>query len=171
MDGPRPLPIVKAVPDQPGSYVLEIVLTEPAHLVIGRLGKFHFPAGRLFYLGSARGPGGLLGRLRHHALLAARPRWHIDWLRRAARLEGGWFTRQPGPMECLWSQALAQLPGAALPAPGFGASDCVMGCAAHLVAFREGVDHEQVEQALRSFAADLCRFALDPGDMSPWTPA
>jgi Uri superfamily endonuclease len=35
-------------------------------------------------------------------------------------------------VECLWSQAVAALPGTRTPVPGFGASDCTLGCRAHL---------------------------------------
>ncbi len=35
----------------------------------------------------------------------------------------------------LWSQALVRLPGSSVPLPGFGASDCRLGCLSHLVAF------------------------------------
>jgi hypothetical protein len=41
------------------------------------------------------------------------------------------------PLECGWSQALLALPGACVPAAGFGASDCCSGCPAHLVHFVE----------------------------------
>jgi hypothetical protein len=42
------------------------------------------------------------------------------------------------PLECCWSLALAGLPGAEIPARGFGASDCranPIRCPAHLAAF------------------------------------
>lgn len=126
------------LPPVPGSYLLLLVLPAPLRLAVGHLGIFDFPAGDYFYAGSACGPGGLKARIAHHARLAPHPRWHLDWLRPHARLVGGWAACQPGspsdiPLECRWSQWLAGLPGAAVPAPGFGASDCRCGCPAHLV--------------------------------------
>jgi len=51
-------------------------------------------------------------------------------------------------MECTWSQALAQLPGAHTPIPGFGSSDCQYCCAAHLVALAPGTSIEQLRCCL-----------------------
>ena len=44
------------------------------------------------------------------------------------------------PLECVWSQALLELPGASAPVRGFGASDCHSGCEAHLVFFVQPQD-------------------------------
>ncbi len=128
------------LPSEPGSYALHLIVREPIRLVIGRLGEFDFPADNYLYLGSARGPGGLRARLRHHARVAASPNWHLDWLRPHAVLAGCWYSTDGDSLECAWSQALLRLPGAIVPAPGFGAADCRSGCAAHLVAFPDGMD-------------------------------
>lgn len=130
------------LPALPGAYVLEFILSQQAEITVGRPGQASFPAGALFYLGSARGPGGLKARLGCHLqpVKLATPHWHIDSLRAVARVRALAYLIQPAampvaPLECLWSQALAQLPGSCLPLPGFGASDCRKGCPAHLVAF------------------------------------
>jgi Uri superfamily endonuclease len=130
------------LPALPGSYALELCLPWETTLKVGRLGEAIFPAGVMLYLGSARCPGGLKGRLGRHVQLGeARPlHWHIDYLRRVARVRArayqvGQELSPAGPFECLWSQALVRLPGSSLPLPGFGASDCRLGCPAHLVAF------------------------------------
>jgi Uri superfamily endonuclease len=142
---------VEEPPNRPGSYALRLSLCEPACLQIGRLGEFLFPPGIYIYLGSAHGPGGLRGRLRHHARVTEQPHWHLDWLRPRARLLGGWFAVEEAhaALECAWSQAVARLPGAAIPARGFGAADCRLGCAAHLVAFPAGINLVLVEASLR----------------------
>jgi Uri superfamily endonuclease len=129
----------------------------PVQLEIGRLGWFTFPAGALFYAGSARGPGGLRARLNHHLNPAKHPHWHIDWLRRAALVRGGWYAAVPGSLECTWSQALLLLPGAVAPIPGFGASDCANHCPAHLIAFPLPLDPPPVEDWLSA--------TLKPGDI------
>ena len=112
-----------------GTYALILSLPRGQSLWIGRLGPFEFAAGYYVYVGSACGPGGLAGRLRHHLAPAARPHWHVDYLRRAARLEAVWLAAQPG-REHAWAVLMLQLAGATLPAPRFGASDCA--CPAHL---------------------------------------
>lgn len=123
-----------AAPAAPGSYALHLRLAQPlTGLAVGRLGIFDFLPGDYIYLGSARGPGGLRARLAHHARSANRPHWHVDTLRRHAQLVGAWTAQGEQPLECAWSQALSSLPGATLPAPGFGAADCRRGCLAHLV--------------------------------------
>ncbi|MBN1287077.1 MAG: GIY-YIG nuclease family protein [Anaerolineae bacterium] len=118
-----------------GTYVLVLALDEAKTLRVGALGVFDFAPGIYAYVGSAFGPGGLDARLKRHRRSDADKRlhWHIDYLRQHTRLLE---TRQtPGAtrLECVWARALAEAPGATIPAPGFGASDCT--CAAHLFHF------------------------------------
>lgn len=151
-------------PALPGSYVLHLVLTEARpYLPVGRLGVFDFPAGDYLYLGSARGPGGLRARLAHHSRLSANPHWHLDFLRSHAALRGAWYATAPGALECAWSQALLHLPGAGLPAPGFGSADCRQGCPAHLVAFTGGLPAGPVEALLQSVAGPLLWINYETG--------
>lgn len=129
------------LPAAPGAYALHLRLARPLELAVGRLGMKSFPAGEYLYLGSACGPGGLRSRLGRHLQGEGKRRWHIDYLRLAAEVGGCIYveadvlTGALRPPECMWSQALAGLPEAAIPAPGFGAGDCRCGCRAHLVAF------------------------------------
>jgi len=132
---------VDFLPKSPGGYVLELCLIQPTVLQIGRLGEFTFPAGAYLYFGSACGPGGLSARLSRHLLPPALHAfyWHIDYLRAVAEpralgyLAGARWDQSAQRLECLWSQAIASIPGNLVPAPGFGASDCHSGCAAHLL--------------------------------------
>jgi len=80
------------------------------------------------YVGSALGPGGLRGRLKHHLAAAPRPRWHIDWLRRASEPVAVWLQASPQRQECAWAALLAER--ATPVASGFGSSDCR--CRTHL---------------------------------------
>lgn len=127
------------LPVQPGIYALFLSVTSPFVLSIGRLGQFEIPSGLFSYQGSAQGPGGINGRLGRHLLGNKLPHWHIDYLREKSDVEGCIYIlhrrldfRYP-KLECTWSQALQGLPGASVPVPGFGASDCKSGCLAHLV--------------------------------------
>jgi Uri superfamily endonuclease len=137
------MPLPDEIPAEPGAYALLLRLAEPRRVLIGRLGEYLFEPGEYVYLGSACGPGGLRGRLgRHLGPPPARPHWHIDYLRQVAEVSGVYWTTCAAhlesatkPIECLWSQALAALPGTYIPVTGFGAGDCTAGCAAHLVAF------------------------------------
>lgn len=113
--------------------MLGLRLLAPARLTVGRLGPFAFPAGWYAYVGSACGPGGLRGRLAHHLGPLRRPHWHIDYLRAVAPVETIWLSAGDAAQEHAWAASLAQMPGAAIVAPRFGASDCR--CPAHLFHF------------------------------------
>jgi HEAT repeat protein/Uri superfamily endonuclease len=117
-----------------GAYVLALSLEAPRTISIGRLGCFHLPVGWYLYSGSARGPGGLVARLKRHRRRlgpAKRAHWHIDYLREHATWSGAWVRPTSEGLECGWTRALLQLPGARIAVPGFGASDCQ--CPGHLV--------------------------------------
>ena len=133
------------LPALPGVYALHLLLGESCEIQVGCLGKFLLPPGNYLYFGSACGPGGLRGRLGRHLRGGRSVHWHIDSLRACAQVQGCYYLAlsvtaeavqaETARLECVWSQRLASLPGAIVPVPGFGASDCRAGCAAHLLAF------------------------------------
>ena len=112
-----------------GAYVLLAHLGGSQELAIrGR--AWALDAGWHLYVGSARGPGGMRGRLRRHFRPDKSPHWHIDRLTIAAdtmlalTLEGG--------VEC---EIVATLAGSGWfnpILPGFGSSDCSL-CPSHLL--------------------------------------
>ncbi len=122
------------LPDK-GTYILILHLSKPAKLTIGKFGVFDFPAGFYAYVGSAFGSGGLRGRLKHHLSPVTKPHWHIDYLRQAGTICEVWYIISETRHEHQWADALRSMPGASIPAPRFGASDCK--CAAHLIRFPE----------------------------------
>ena len=113
-------------------------LPEETAAVIGRLGSVHFPAGFYLYIGSAMGPGGLVARLARHCRHGKKHHWHIDYLRDYADIEAIWFQRTDDKSECRWAAAALALPGASVPVPRFGSSDCR--CGAHLVHLESSPD-------------------------------
>ena len=116
---------------QPGTYLLLIHLAAPATLEIGRLGQVTLPAGWYVYAGSAL--GGLGARISRHARQEKRPHWHIDRLLAAGQLVSVVARIGSARIECQTASIVLVLPGATLPVPRFGASDCR--CRAHLVHF------------------------------------
>jgi Uri superfamily endonuclease len=116
-----------------GTYALLLRLDNPSSLLIGKLGAFDFRVGFYIYVGSAMGPGGIAGRLKHHLSPIRKPHWHVDYLRQAARVEEVWFVESDARREHAWSSVLLAMPGSAIPVPRFGASDCR--CASHLFYF------------------------------------
>jgi Uri superfamily endonuclease len=122
-------------PLEKGTYILILRLSESAHLTIGKLGAFDFPGGYYAYVGSAFGPGGLRGRLKHHLAPVAKPHWHIDYLRQTAPVYEVWYFISDTRHEHQWADVVCSMPGAVMPVSRFGASDCQ--CETHLIHFRE----------------------------------
>jgi Uri superfamily endonuclease len=116
---------------QKGVYILVLNLPAEETISIGRLGPVCFPAGRYLYTGSAMGPGGLAARVARHCRNQKKLHWHIDYLLASATVEEIWWQATEERIECRWAVAALSLPGACVPAPRFGASDCT--CPAHLV--------------------------------------
>ena len=118
-----------------GTYVLIFELRSSFRLPVGKLGIFNFPAGWYAYTGSAFGPGGLPGRIRHHLAIATRPHWHMDYLRPRGYMREIWYGRGTCYDEHRWAVSLQSMPRSVTVAPGFGSSDCR--CETHLVHFPE----------------------------------
>ena len=141
------------IPSGFGTYGLHIRLALSRRLQIGKLGEFTFPPGDYVYVGSALGPGGLQARLNRHLRGDGRPHWHIDWLRAVSEVMGCCYQIDQLRLECRWSQVLAADPGACIPVPRFGASDCRSKsgkCAAHLILFKSGILAGKLQEILSS---------------------
>lgn len=117
-----------------GTYALVLRCEQQQHgLTIGSLGSLGTQPGFYVYVGSAFGTGGLSARIRHHRKIAARPHWHIDYLRARCDLIEVWFSASPVHKEHSWAEAVARMRGARIPLQGFGSSDC--DCRTHLFWF------------------------------------
>jgi Uri superfamily endonuclease len=127
--------MIDLLPHTPGSYLIVLHLSRATRLRIGALGEQRFAAGDYVYLGSAQGPGGLRARLGRHLRGDGKLRWHIDALRKQARVRGYAYIESTQRLECRWVQILSAMQGASIPVAGFGASDCRCGCPAHLIYF------------------------------------
>lgn len=120
-------PVVDALPESGGAYVLDIMLgTAIAATLAGIV--WTLPAGRYLYCGSARGPGGLKARIARHLRRRKPVHWHVDRLTTRGTVRGVWLA--PGGDECALVARLSALP---VPIPGFGSSDCDH-CRSHLLA-------------------------------------
>jgi len=113
-----------------GVYIAAFLLARGRWIRIGRLGRFEFPAGMYFYVGSAQ--RNLSARLARHGRRAKTLRWHIDYLSTNCRMLGAMVLPGGKRREC---EIAAELAGRyARPVARFGASDCH--CGGHL--FFEG---------------------------------
>jgi Uri superfamily endonuclease len=145
------------LPAGPGTYCLVLRLPEAAQVTPGRLGTFELAAGWYLYIGSAL--GGLRGRLLRHLRTEKRRRWHIDYLlsgagpgetHGVAEIVGAWWVESTGRLECEWAQTAIGWPGASVPIPRFGSSDCR--CRAHLVAWPRPEELGMVREELLRLA-------------------
>ncbi len=113
-----------------GAYVLFIDLDVPLTLPIPALPPSVLMPGRYAYCGSAFGPGGIGARVRRHLRRDKTLHWHVDHLTVIGRIAAA--GARIGGRECDLLRRLLALPGAAVPVPGFGSSDCRF-CPSHLV--------------------------------------
>lgn len=146
LEDQQELEVGDLAPAEPGSYVLLIHLAHPTRVGVGKLGAFDFPAGWYAYAGSALGPGGLAARLAHHQRPDKNLRWHIDYLLAHAKLVEIWWAVESKRKECMWASALRAIPGARVPVPNFGASDCR--CLSHLVHLQQRPIFDHFARAL-----------------------
>ena len=116
---------------EPGAYLLVIDLDAPLLLDVPKGASAALPAGRYGYCGSAYGPGGIRARVARHRRQEKSIRWHIDRLTVVGRVIA--VQAKPGGRECALMDNLRALPGASVPVPGFGSSDCRR-CPSHLAA-------------------------------------
>jgi len=123
-----------AIPAAPGTYLLVLRCSAARGVRVGRLGTLRLRPGWYVYAGSAFGPGGLRARIQHHMRRAARPHWHIDTLRRFARVESVRYVCD-ARCEHEWAAAIGAMPGGEVAMPGFGSSDCR--CPTHLWYFEQ----------------------------------
>lgn len=130
------------LPPQPGSYLLLLKVAVSAEIQIGRLGAIGFRRGWYAYAGSAFGPGGLAGRLRHHLRPVRKRHWHVDYLRDHADVMEVWMAVGPPNREHDWAQILARNPGAGKWVRGFGCSGCR--CPSHLLYFEARPDDDLI---------------------------
>ena len=136
----------------PGTYALILSAAADELLQIGRLGQLHVRAGFYVYVGSACGPGGVRARVAHHCRRAARPHWHIDYLRGVAPLTALWYTYDTLCREHQWAEVLQRTRGASIPLQRFGASDCT--CASHLYFLRTRPSWNTFRSGIRNACRD-----------------
>lgn len=141
------------LPVSRSTYALHLSVSHAQPINVGRLGQYHLPAGDYFYVGSARGAGGLQARVGRHLRGDGNRHWHIDYLRASAEVRDVLYTVTDRALECEWSQTLAQLPHAFIPIPHFGSSDCRSGCAAHLIAFPRRIRPASAKEVLSAVSA------------------
>jgi Uri superfamily endonuclease len=140
--------LAATLPQEPGTYALVLRIAQDLILTVGKLGTANLPSGLYVYLGSAMGSGGVRARVARHFRDSRRIHWHIDTLTKVCSAEGVFWVIDSARLECAWAQSLLRLPGSGVPIPGFGSSDCSLGCPAHLVRIGEGYGYTHICNAI-----------------------
>lgn len=140
-----------------GTYALVLALDEDTDITVGKLASFSFPRGYYVYVGSAL--GGLFPRVSRHIRGAGRLHWHVDYLRREARVVEVWYLASDERLECGWFGAVAGMPEASVPVQGFGSSGCR--CRSHLAYFPSLPSFEAFRNRLGGKALDLKRMPVE----------
>jgi Uri superfamily endonuclease len=131
---------------RPGTYAVVLRPQHPGPVKIGRLGTLVLDNRVFIYVGSALGPGGVAARCRHHQRIAARPHWHLDYLRPHCEILRYWVAYGTERREHDWAQAVGELADARWPLAGFGSSEC--DCPAHLIGLDAAPDAEIMARTL-----------------------
>ncbi|KYH39050.1 MAG: hypothetical protein AYL30_001850 [Candidatus Hecatellales archaeon B24] len=125
---------------QEAAYLLFLKAGRPLKIRVGSLGLLGLPSGYYVYAGSAGGPGGVKARVGRHfrlaRLKAGKVRWHLDYLLTDPNVTAfeSWKIENHGRIECVVSKEIEKVSD--LTVPGFGSSDCRLGCRGHLHYFR-----------------------------------
>ncbi len=117
------------------SIVLRVDVSR--NLVIGKLGSYFFPSG--YYIYTGRAVRGLEKRIQRHLNKKKNCHWHIDYMtvQKDIDVVQVLIHSSRAVEECDIVKHICSLPGASIPVPGFGASDCDERCGAHLVYLNE----------------------------------
>jgi Uri superfamily endonuclease len=141
---------IQFLPPDSGTYALLLRPRQDVVLTAGRLGSSRLSVGLYAYVGSACGSGGVGARVAHHLRNKQHAYWHIDSLTQQCEPEAVCWVIGTERLECSWVQSLLRLPGACVPVPGFGSSDCHQGCPAHLVGVNSEFGPAEVAGTLAS---------------------
>ena len=120
------------LPDETGTYILIVQVSQMKRLGIGSLGEFDIIPGFYAYVGSAFGSGGLRARIGHHLESTAEPNWHIDYLLQVATPVEVWLTMAGRKLEHRLAELLEDAPGFRVPILRFGSSDYHRSRSSHL---------------------------------------
>tara|TARA_B100000315_G_scaffold210567_1_gene206911 strand:- start:11330 stop:11788 length:459 start_codon:yes stop_codon:yes gene_type:complete len=140
----QPIDIIEQITDQTGAYGFVVRLSQPLTLKIGKFDRVSLPKGLYFYGGSAFGPGGLKARLGRHIRPKSKLHWHIDHVTSVGKFVAAAAIAKGS--ECRFVERALSMPGAVIPVPGFGSSDC-RSCASHMVKLKRVSDISNIFDA------------------------
>jgi len=157
--------IIEVIPGIKGSYCLIYQLNETISTRIGKLGKFDFQPGFYFYVGSAKGPGGLKARINRHFSVQQKKFWHIDYIKPYLTPVGYFYSNQIDK-ECEWAMLLKDLEKFEIPVRKFGSSDCKNDCGAHLL-MTSNTDPDLLIEIITHSACNFDQLIFLSGNFQP----
>ena len=117
-----------------GAYIVCLHLPSIVEIALPRLPNSRLASGWYFYVGSARGTGGIRARLKRHLQPTKRLHWHIDRL--TVKADQIAALALVDDRECELVDKLLKSGRFSIPVAGFGSSDCRR-CASHLLSRKE----------------------------------
>ena len=118
------------LPGFKGAYVLALRLDREVRIAIARLSPGSLMPGWYLYIGSARGSGGIRGRVKRHLESGKKLHWHVDRLT-VESAEMAALTVAQGE-ECDLVGRMLNSSRFEVPLAGFGSTDCRR-CESHLL--------------------------------------
>jgi Uri superfamily endonuclease len=115
-----------------GAYLLLMQFVAPIELSLRKQDTAKLEAGSYVYSGSAKGPGGLRSRLRHHFRKTKKSHWHVDQLTTQC-IDLAALSVIDGD-ECQFIYRLLEHSAFCVPFRHFGSTDC-RSCESHLLQF------------------------------------
>ena len=116
-----------------GTYVLVIELKSDKSVTVGSLGKIKFKKGFYCYVGSAIGNTTIENRCKRHLKKNKKMKWHIDYLRKKAKIISILAIPSKKKIECEIAKKISEKADNFI--PSFGSSDC--NCKSHLFYFKD----------------------------------
>ena len=126
------------IPIGSGIYTLIIGINQPKRVKIGGLGYKNFDEGIYTYTGSALGKStNLHARITRHLSSKKKNHWHIDYLldSKGVEVQVVVYVNTVNKGECRVTKSFEKLTIVKTPIKGFGSSDCIQKCIAHLHLF------------------------------------
>ncbi len=140
------------LPREQGIYCVVFNLPKLISQDVGMLGMGEFLPGIYFYCGSAKGKGGIKGRVGRHLTKGTRKHWHIDYIKEYFEPISVWFVTNRNMSECDLVGNLQKMGDFQPVLRGFGASDCTQHCFSHLLFSSAHLDMAAVfADLMRSF--------------------
>jgi sugar fermentation stimulation protein A len=116
-----------------GAYVLVIELKSKKSITVGSLGRIEFKKGFYCYVGSAIGNATIENRCKRHLKKNKKMKWHVDYLRKKAKIIGIFAIPSKKKIECEIAKEISKKADNFI--PRFGSSDC--NCKSHLFYFKD----------------------------------